>query len=401
MDSLKDVVAEETELKYSDGGSCDEENDQSEDEESENNESEIEESEQEESELDESDYNDDLASVKFGVVQYMDKKIDELVLRDDPRLVADIKNRGFYNLLVRQQNVFWTQNDIKADEDLQHWQKLNFDEQFFLKNILAFFASSDMIVNENLRRNFMNEIKLMEVQMCLRFQSMMEDIHSIVYKNLITAFIKDRDEEEKVLNSAVTSEIVAKKIAWAHKWMNPDIPFNERIIAFIIFEGLFFSGSFAAIFWIAERGILPNLRKANEFISRDEGMHVWTNVMIYQTLKSRPRIDIIREIFNDANKIEIEFMTSSLPVRLIGMNADLMVQYIKYCAQRLFDMLETGEQLYEKNIDNPFSFMDRISLSAKPNFFEETSAGYTRDLNTMSDGTIKTNNTEDAFADII
>ena len=386
MSSLKQVVVEETELKYPDEESCDEEScdEESCDEESDN-------------ESCNDDYTDDLAHV-----QYMNKKIDELVLRDDPRLVADIKNKAFFNLLVRQQNVFWTQNDIKADEDLQHWQKLNQDEQFFLKNILAFFASSDMIVNENLRRNFMNEIKLLEVQMCLRYQAMMEDIHSIVYKNLITAFVKDRAEEEKVLNSAITSEIVAKKIAWAHKWMSTDIPFNERLIAFIIFEGLFFSGSFAAIFWIAERGILPNLRKANEFISRDEGMHVWTNVMIYQTLKSKPRIDIIREIFNDANKIETEFMASSLPVRLIGMNAELMTQYIKYCAQRLFDMLETGEQLYEKNIDNPFSFMDRISLNAKPNFFEETSAGYTRDLaNAITEGAhTKDAPTEDAFADV-
>ena len=253
------------------------------------------------------------------------------------------------------------------------YEKLNDDERYFIKHILAFFAASDGIVNENLAENFVNEVQYSEAKFFYGFQIMMENIHSETYSLLIDTYVKDDKEKDKLFKAIETFPAIKKKADWALKWIESD-SFAERLIAFAGVEGIFFSGSFCSIFWLKKRGLMPGLTFSNELISRDEGVHcdfavhLHNNHMINKVPKER-----IREILIDALNIEREFITESLPVSLIGMNSKLMTQYLEFVTDRLLDQFECEKEF---NVTNPFDFMDMINLQGKTNFFEKRVAEY-------------------------
>jgi ribonucleoside-diphosphate reductase beta chain len=280
---------------------------------------------------------------------------------------------------------FWTAEEIDLSQDLNDWNnKLNADEKYFIKHILAFFAASDGIVNENLAENFVNEVQYAEAKFFYGFQIMMENIHSETYSLLIDTYVKDEAEKDDLFNALEVFPAIKKKADWALKWIESD-SFAERLIAFAAVEGIFFSGAFCSIYWLKKRGLMPGLTFSNELISRDEGVHcdfavhLHNHHLINKVSKTR-----IREIIVDALNIEREFITESLPVSLIGMNAGLMTQYLEFVADRL--LVELGCER-EYNTSNPFDFMDMISLQGKTNFFEKKVAEYQKAgvMNTDSD----------------
>ena len=269
---------------------------------------------------------------------------------------------------------FWTAEEIDLHQDLNDWNtKLNKDEKYFIKHILAFFAASDGIVNENLAENFVNEVQYSEAKFFYGFQIMMENIHSETYSLLIDTYVKDEGEKTKLFQAIEIFPAIKKKAEWALKWIDSD-SFAERLIAFAAVEGIFFSGSFCSIFWLKKRGLMPGLTFSNELISRDEGVHcdfavhLHNNHLINKVPKER-----IEEILLDALQIEKEFITESLPVSLIGMNAKLMTQYLEFVTDRLLVELECEKK---HNVTNPFDFMDMISLQGKTNFFEKRVSEY-------------------------
>lgn len=269
---------------------------------------------------------------------------------------------------------FWTAEEIDLSNDLTDWNgKLNDDERYFIKHILAFFAASDGIVNENLAENFVNEVQFTEAKFFYGFQIMMENIHSETYSLLIETYVEDPEEKDRLFKAIEVFPAIKKKADWALKWIESD-SFAERLIAFAAVEGIFFSGAFCSIFWLKKRGLMPGLTFSNELISRDEGMHcdfavhVHNNHLVNKVPKER-----IREILVDALNIEREFITESLPVRLIGMNANLMTQYLEFVTDRLLVQLEVGK---EYHVENPFDFMEIISIEGKTNFFEKKVAEY-------------------------
>lgn len=269
---------------------------------------------------------------------------------------------------------FWTAEEIDLNKDLKDWELLKDEERHFISHILGFFAGSDGIVMENLGMRFMNEVKLSEARCFYGFQMMMENIHSETYSLLIDTYIKDTTEKEKLLNAIDTIPCVRKKADWAIKWIqDKKNTFGMRLLAFAAVEGVFFSGSFCALFWLKRRGIMPGLTFSNELISRDEGMHTDFAVLLYSKLLNRVSEDDVHNMFKEAVAIEQEFITDSLPCRLIGMNADLMRTYIEYVADRLLQQLG-----YNKiwNGQNPFDFMEMCSLTAKTNFFEKRVSEY-------------------------
>merc|ERR1712184_170877 len=248
------------------------------------------------------------------------------------------------------------------------------EERYFIKHVLAFFAASDGIVNENLVERFMQEIQIPEARCFYGFQIMMENIHSEMYSLLIDTYIKDREERNKLFNAIETFPAIKKKADWALRWINSDnATYAERIIAFASVEGIFFSGSFASIFWLKKRGLMPGLTFSNELISRDEGLHTDFACLMFHHLKNKPSERRIVEIVSEAVDIEIEFLTDALPVRLIGMNCDLMSTYIKFVADRLLHELSC-QKIYK--VENPFDFMENISLDGKTNFFEKRVGDY-------------------------
>lgn len=269
---------------------------------------------------------------------------------------------------------FCTAEEIDLHQDLSDWNnKLNDDEKFFIKHILAFFAASDGIVNENLAENFVNEVQYPEAKFFYGFQIMMENIHSETYSLLIDTYVKDEAEKDQLFNALEVFPAIKKKAEWALKWIESD-SFAERLIAFAAVEGIFFSGAFCSIYWLKKRGLMPGLTFSNELISRDEGVHcdfavhLHNHHLINKVPKAR-----ITEIITNALDIEREFITESLPVSLIGMNANLMTQYLEFVADRL--LVELGcSRVYNSN--NPFDFMDMISLQGKTNFFEKRVAEY-------------------------
>lgn len=285
-----------------------------------------------------------------------------------------IKHDDIWAFYKKQEASFWTAEEIDLEQDLEHWaHKLNDDERFFIKNILAFFAASDGIVNENLAENFVNEVQYTEAKFFYGFQMMMENIHSETYSLLIDTYIKDNAEKDKLFNAIETLDCVKMKADWAINWIGKG-NFAERLVAFAAIEGIFFSGSFCSIFWLKKRGLMPGLSFSNELISRDEGMHCDFACLLYNDhlINKLPK-STVQKIITDAVDIEKEFVCESLPVRLIGMNADLMSQYIEFVADRL--LLELGnEKVY--NATNPFDFMEMISLQGKTNFFEKRVAEY-------------------------
>lgn len=269
---------------------------------------------------------------------------------------------------------FWTAEEIDLSNDIGDWNdKLNDDERYFIKHILAFFAASDGIVNENLAENFVNEVQFTEAKFFYGFQIMMENIHSETYSLLIETYVEDAEEKDRLFKAIEVFPAIKKKADWALKWIESD-SFAERLIAFAAVEGIFFSGAFCSIFWLKKRGLMPGLTFSNELISRDEGMHcdfavhVHNNHLVNKVPKKR-----IREILVDALNIEREFITESLPVRLIGMNADLMTQYLEFVTDRLLVQLEVEK---EYHVENPFDFMEIISIEGKTNFFEKKVAEY-------------------------
>lgn len=269
---------------------------------------------------------------------------------------------------------FWTAEEIDLSQDLNDWNnKLNDDERYFVKHILAFFAASDGIVNENLAENFVSEVQYAEAKFFYGFQIMMENIHSETYSLLIDTYVKDEAEKDELFNALEVFPAIKKKADWALQWIESP-SFAERLIAFAAVEGIFFSGAFCSIYWLKKRGLMPGLTFSNELISRDEGVHCDFAVHLHNHhLVNKVPKERIRSIIVDALNIEREFITESLPVSLIGMNAGLMTQYLEFVADRL--LVELGCDR-EYNTANPFDFMDMISLQGKTNFFEKKVAEY-------------------------
>ncbi|GGF18810.1 ribonucleotide-diphosphate reductase subunit beta [Flavobacterium sp. DGU38] len=300
-------------------------------------------------------------------------------------VIFPIKHHDIWEWYKKMEASFWTAEEIDLHQDLTDWNnKLSDDERYFIKHILAFFAASDGIVNENLAENFVNEVQYAEAKFFYGFQIMMENIHSETYSLLIDTYVKDETEKAELFNALEVFPAIAKKGEWALKWIESD-SFAERLIAFAAVEGIFFSGAFCSIYWLKKRGLMPGLTFSNELISRDEGVHCDFAVHLHNHhLINKVPKERIKEIIVDALDIEREFVTESLPVSLIGMNAALMTQYLEFVADRL--LVELGcERVYGSA--NPFDFMDMISLQGKTNFFEKRVAEYQKSgvMNTDSD----------------
>lgn len=301
---------------------------------------------------------------------------NEPILREnkDRFVIFPIKHSDIWKFYKQAEASFWTAEELDLHTDLDHWSnKLNDDERHFIKHVLAFFAASDGIVNENLAENFVAEVQYPEAKFFYGFQIAMENIHSETYSLLIDTYIKDPVEKDKLFHAIDTLDCVKKKAKWALRWIE-NASFAERLVAFAAVEGIFFSGSFCSIFWLKNRGLMPGLSFSNELISRDEGLHcdfachLYMNHLVNKLPKER-----VTEIIVDAVEIEKEFVTDAIPVRLIGMNADLMKQYIEFVADRLLGELGCDKVF---GSSNPFSFMEMISLQGKTNFFEKRVGEY-------------------------
>ncbi|NNE54750.1 MAG: ribonucleoside-diphosphate reductase [Flavobacteriales bacterium] len=304
-----------------------------------------------------------------------DAKVEPILAENPDRFVLfPIVHDDIWKFYKKAEASFWTAEEIDLEPDLVDWtSKLNDDERHFIKHVLAFFAASDGIVNENLAENFVAEVQYTEAKFFYGFQIMMENIHSETYSLLIDTYIKDKVEKDKLFHAIETLDCVKKKAEWALRWIDNG-NFAERIVAFAAVEGIFFSGSFCSIFWLKKRGLMPGLSFSNELISRDEGLHCDFACLLYNNhIVNKMSKEQVKEIICDAVEIEKEFVTDSLPVKLIGMNADLMTQYIEFVADRL--LVELGnDKVYDAT--NPFDFMDMISLQGKTNFFEKRVSEY-------------------------
>lgn len=303
-------------------------------------------------------------------------EIIEPILQEnkDRFVLFPIKHDDIWAMYKKAEASFWTAEEIDLSPDIIDWEtKLNKDEKHFIKHVLAFFAASDGIVNENLAVNFLQEVQYPEARCFYGFQVMIENIHSETYSLLIDTYIKDPIEKDKLFHAIETVPCVKKKAEWALRWIKSD-NFAERLVAFAAVEGIFFSGSFCSIFWLKKRGLMPGLSFSNELISRDEGLHCDFACLLYQKhLVNKLPKQTVKQIITDAVAIEKEFVSDALPVKLIGMNADLMCQYIEFVADRL--LVELGnEKVY--NVTNPFDFMELISLEGKTNFFERRVGEY-------------------------
>jgi ribonucleoside-diphosphate reductase beta chain len=300
----------------------------------------------------------------------------EKILIDNPGrfVLFPIQHHDLWRLFKQQEACFWTAEEIDLGQDVYDWEnKLNADEQHFVKHVLAFFAASDGIVNENLAMNFVNEVQYTEAKFFYSFQMMMENIHSETYSLLIDTYIKDKEEQNKLFNAIETIPAIKKKADWAIKWINSD-SFVDRLVAFAAVEGIFFSGSFCSIFWLKKRGLMPGLTFSNELISRDEGMHCDYACHLFNNhIENKISEKRVKEIICGALEIEKEFILEALPVRLIGMNSDLMSQYLEFVTDRLLVALGCSK-VY--NSENPFDFMQNIALQGKTNFFEKRVAEY-------------------------
>ncbi|AYA37846.1 ribonucleoside-diphosphate reductase [Hymenobacter oligotrophus] len=300
--------------------------------------------------------------------------MEPLLVENPNRFVLfPIQNDAVWQMYKKAEASFWTAEEIDLSQDQKDWENLNDGERHFISHVLAFFAASDGIVNENLAVNFMQEVQMPEARCFYGFQVMMENIHSETYSLLIDTYIKDPKQKDYLFNALETVPAVTKKGQWAIKWINSE-NFTERLIAFAAVEGIFFSGSFCSIFWLKKRGLMPGLTFSNELISRDEGLHCDFACLLYEKylINKLPEARV-HEIIRDAVSIEQEFVTDALPVNLIGMNAQLMSQYIEFVADRLLVALGY-RKIY--NATNPFDFMEMISLQGKTNFFEKRVGEY-------------------------
>ncbi|XP_010881020.1 ribonucleoside-diphosphate reductase subunit M2 [Esox lucius] len=303
---------------------------------------------------------------------------DEPLLKENPRrfVIFPIKYHDIWQMYKKAEASFWTAEEVDLSKDVQHWESLKDEERYFISHVLAFFAASDGIVNENLVERFTQEVQVTEARCFYGFQIAMENIHSEMYSLLIDTYIKDPKEREYLFNAIETLPCVKRKADWALNWIgDKSAMFGERVVAFAAVEGIFFSGSFAAIFWLKKRGLMPGLTFSNELISRDEGLHCDFACLMFKHLVNKPSKETVTSLIKNAVEIEQEFLTKALPVKLIGMNCDLMAQYIEFVADRL--MLELGfDKIYRA--ENPFDFMENISLEGKTNFFEKRVGEYQR-----------------------
>ena len=309
-------------------------------------------------------------------------------------VIFPIQHDDIWQWYKKQEASFWTAEEIDLHQDVVDWKKLNDDERYFLKHILAFFAASDGIVNENLAENFVNEVQYSEAKFFYGFQIMMENIHSEMYSLLIDTLVDSDSEKDELFNAIERFPAIKKKADWALRWIESE-SFAERLIAFAAVEGIFFSGAFCSIFWMKKRGLLPGLATSNEFISRDEGLHRDFACHLHNThLENKVPVERITQIIAEALDIEREFITESLPVNLIGMNAKLMAEYLEFVTDHLLETLNCPK-VY--NTPNPFDFMDMISLEGKTNFFEKRVSEYKK---AGVGEEQSSHNIDDAFADL-
>jgi ribonucleoside-diphosphate reductase beta chain len=302
-------------------------------------------------------------------------EMEPILIENKNRFVLTVDHEDINEFYQKHKAAFWTPQEIDLQQDLSHWAGLSDDERYFIKHVLAFFAASDGIVNENLVDNFYSEVQYPEARAYYAIQIAMETIHSETYKLLIETYVTDRDEQRSLFRAIETFPAIQKKAEWALRWTDRDrASFAERLIAFVAVEGIFFSGSFCSIFWLKKKGLMPGLTFSNELISRDEGLHCDFAVNLYNNhVKQKLSEDRIKEILLGALDVEREFITESLPVRLIGMNASLMTRYLEYVTDRLLVQLGCEKAF---NVKNSFDFMDMISLEGKTNFFEKRVSEY-------------------------
>ncbi|WVQ66619.1 uncharacterized protein L199_004803 [Kwoniella botswanensis] len=326
------------------------------------------------------DQNERSASIKHADDHQKQRKFpeeeDEDILREsnDRFVLFPIKYREIWQAYKASQASFWTSEELDLGHDLHDWnEKLTEQERFFILRILAFFAASDGIVGENIVSQFSMDVQISEARAFYAFQSMMEQVHSETYSLLIETYVRDSEEKEFLFRGIENIPCVRKKADWALKYITDDMPFRLRLVAFACVEGIFFSGSFAAIFWLKKRGLMPGLTFSNELISRDEGTHTDFACLLYNHLKHRCSEEEVHNIVTEAVVIEKEFLTDALPCALIGINADLMCQYIEYVADRLIVDLGYSKMYHAKN---PFDWMELISLQGKANFFESRVSSY-------------------------
>jgi ribonucleoside-diphosphate reductase subunit M2 len=300
---------------------------------------------------------------------------EPILTPDDNRFVMfPIKYDDIWAMYKKQIDCFWRAEEIDLSKDLNHWDTLTADEKQFVSMILAFFAASDGIVLENLAQRFMSDVQISEARAFYGFQIAMENIHSETYSLLIETYIKDKDEKHKLFNAIENYPCIKKKSDWAQKWINDNrSSFATRLVAFACIEGIFFSGAFCSIFWLKKRGLMPGLTFSNELISRDEALHCEFAILLYSKLEKKVAKAKIYEIIKECVEIETEFICEALPCRLIGMNSELMTQYIQFVADRLCVQLGYPK-IY--NATNPFSFMELISIEGKTNFFERKVGDY-------------------------
>ena len=306
----------------------------------------------------------------------MSKNLNETLLApDDNRFVMfPIKHQDIWEMYKKQVDCFWRAEEIDLTKDLANWESLNHDEKYFVSMILAFFAASDGIVLENLASRFMMDVQVSEARAFYGFQIAIENIHSETYSLLIETYIKDKEEKHKLFNAIENFPCIKKKSDWAQKWIHDNrSSFATRLIAFACVEGIFFSGAFCSIYWLKKRGLMPGLTFSNELISRDEALHCEFAVLLYSKLTKKVDRAKIHELIKEAVDIETEFICEALPCKLIGMNSELMTQYIKFVADRL--VVQLGyKKIY--GVSNPFDFMELISLEGKTNFFERKVGEY-------------------------
>lgn len=317
-------------------------------------------------------------AVGLLVPEAQEKKVEkgneELLLKEnkDRFVLFPVQHEEVWEMYKKAEASFWTSEEIDLSHDLRDWERLNESEKHFIKHVLAFFAASDGIVNENLAVNFMREVQIPEARCFYGFQIMIENIHSETYSLLLDTYIKDSYEKRKLFGAIETIPCVKKKAEWALRWIKND-NFVERLVAFAAVEGIFFSGSFCSIFWLKKRGLMPGLSFSNELISRDEGLHCDFACLLYKMIQNKLSPERVYEIIGDAVEIEKEFVCDALPVDLIGMNSKLMSQYIEFVADRLIVALGYPKLFHATN---PFDFMELISLQGKTNFFEKRVGEY-------------------------
>lgn len=302
---------------------------------------------------------------------------EEYLLKQSDRLtIFPIQHNDMWEMYKKSVSAFWTPEELDLSKDIDDFNKLNDKERTFIKHILAFFSSSDTIVNINLGERFLNDVQILEAKFFYAFQMAIENIHSETYSLLIDTYFKDPKEKLEALNAINYMPCIKKKADWCFKWIEDEnAPFSQRLLAFALVEGVFFSGAFCSIFWLKERGLMQGLSFSNELISRDEAMHVEFAILLYSKIENRLPQSTVHKIVKEAVEVEKVFINDSIPCSMLGMNADLMCLYIEFVADRLLSQLN-----YDKiwNSANPFPFMERISIESKSNFFESRVSQYSK-----------------------